>query len=244
MNELKITEYKNIRVLTTQQLAEAYEANVDTVTRNFNRNKDRYIEGKHYIALEGMEKKDFLDLGQFDRGLKNAKTLYLWTEKGAFLHAKSLNTDKAWEVYDRLVDTYFEKKPQLPSWTIDDKIQILAQGNIKLEEKIDKVNEDLQEFKKDMPLLALECQKITKAKNQKVVPLLGGKDSPAYKDNSIRQQVYSDIDAQLRREFGVNTYKAIKRNQCDLAVKIINEYELPMYLKDRIDTENAQESFL
>ena len=47
-------------------------------------------------------------------------------------------------------------------------------------------------------------------------------------------------DAQLRREFGVNTYKAIKRNQCDLAVKIIEDYVLPMYLKEEIDAENAQ----
>lgn len=128
--------------------------------------------------------------------------------------------------------------------TIAEQIQLLAQGNVELEEKIEAVNDDLQEFKRDMPLLALECQKITKAKNQKVVPMLGGKDAPAYKDNSLRQLVYSDIDAQLRREFGVNTYKAIKRSQCDVAIKIINEYELPMYLKDRIDTENAQESFL
>lgn len=128
--------------------------------------------------------------------------------------------------------------------TVAEQIQLLAQGNVELEEKIEAVNDDLQEFKKDMPLLALECQKITKAKNQKVVPMLGGKDAPAYKDNSLRQLVYSDIDAQLRREFGVNTYKAIKRNQCDVAIKIINEYELPMYLKDRIDNENAQGSFL
>ena len=35
---------------------------------------------------------------------KRTSHLYLWTEKGALLHAKSLNTDKAWEVYDYLVD--------------------------------------------------------------------------------------------------------------------------------------------
>ena len=128
--------------------------------------------------------------------------------------------------------------------TLEEQLQIVAKGTLEVKEEIRKVNEDLQEFKKDMPLLALECQKITKAKNQKVVPMLGGKDAPAYKDNSLRQQVYSDIDAQLRREFGVNTYKAIKRNQCDVVIKIINEYELPMYLKDRIDNENAQGSFL
>lgn len=243
MNELKITEYKGIRVLTTQQIAEAYGTDTKIISKNFSRNKERYIEGKHFICLEGEEKRGFVNRRQIDDSSKNAKTLYLWTEKGAFLHAKSLNTDRAWEVYDRLVDEYFEK-PKLPLWTMDDKIQILAQGNIELKEKIEAVNDDLQEFKRDMPLLALECQKITKAKNQKVVPLLGGKNSPAYKDNSIRQQVYSDIDAQLRREFGVNTYKAIKRNQCDMAIKIINEYELPMYLKDRIDDTNAQRSFL
>lgn len=144
------------------------------------------------------------------------------------------------EVLPTIRKTGFYQKPM----TVAEQIQLLAQGNVKLEEKIEAVNDDLQEFKKDMPLLALECQKITKEKNQKVVPMLGGKDAPAYKDNSLRQLVYSDIDAQLRREFGVNTYKAIKRNQCDVAIKIINEYELPMYLKDRIDTENAQESFL
>ena len=242
MNNLTVTEYKNIRVLTTSQIAEAYETNTDVITKNFNRNKDRYIEGKHYICLEGDDLKAFKTNGQIDLSSRINK-LYLWTEKGAFLHAKSLNTDRAWEVYDRLVDEYFEK-PKLPLWTMDDKIQILAQGNIELKEKIDAVNDDLQEFKRDMPLLALECQKITKAKNQKVVPILGGKNAPAYKDNSLRQLVYSDIDAQLRREFGVNTYKAIKRNQCDVAIKIINEYELPMYLKDRIDDANAQSSFL
>lgn len=242
MNDLTVTEYKNIRVLTTQQIAEAYESDVRIISNNFNRNKERYVEGKHFVCLEGEELKAFKTNHHFDESSRINK-LYLWTEKGAFLHAKSLNTDKAWEVYDRLVDEYFEK-PKLPLWTMDDKIQILAQGNIELKEKIDAVNDDLQEFKRDMPLLALECQKITKAKNQKVVPILGGKNAPAYKDNSLRQLVYSDIDAQLRREFGVNTYKAIKRNRCDVAIKIINEYELPMYLKDRIDDANAQNSFL
>lgn len=128
---------------------------------------------------------------------------------------------------------------QMPM-TTDQKIQLLAQGNVELTEKIEKVNEDLQEFKKDMPLLALECQKITRAKNQKVVPLMGGKNAPAYKNKSLMHKVYGDIDAQLRREFGVNTYKAIKRNQCDLAISIIEAYKLPMFLQKEIDAENAQ----
>ena len=41
---------------------------------------------------------------------KNLNVLYLWTERGALLHAKSLTTDKAWEVYGELVETYFRAK--------------------------------------------------------------------------------------------------------------------------------------
>lgn len=236
MNELLITEYKNIRVLTTQQIAEAYGTDSKTISYNFNHNKERYIDGKHFICLSGDELRAFREIHDLPNNLNK---LYLWTEKGAFLHAKSLNTDVAWEVYDRLVDNYFEKPKSVPM-TTDQKIQLLAQGNVELTERIDKVDKDLQDFKADMPLLALECQRITRAKNQKVVPLMGGKNAPAYKNKSLMHKVYSDVDAQLRREFGVNTYKAIKRNQCDLAVKIIEEYVLPMYLKEEIDAENAQ----
>ena len=46
MNDLKITEYKNIRVLTTQQIAEAYGTDSKVISNNFNRNRERYVEGK------------------------------------------------------------------------------------------------------------------------------------------------------------------------------------------------------
>ena len=127
--------------------------------------------------------------------------------------------------------------------TIEEQLQIVAKGTLEVKEEIKRVDNDLQNFKEDMPLLALECQRITRAKNQKVVPLMGGKKAPAYKNKSLMHKVYSDVDAQLRREFGVNTYKAIKRSQCDLAVKIIEDYVLPMYLKEEIDSENSQLSF-
>lgn len=82
MNDIQIVQYNNIRVLTTQQVAEAYWTSIDTVTRNFNRNKDRYTEGRHYIALEGEEKNAFIDLGQIDRGLKKCQnSLPLDTER-------------------------------------------------------------------------------------------------------------------------------------------------------------------
>lgn len=100
-------EYKNQRILTTGQLAEAYETESKVISNNFNRNKNRYGIGKHYFCLEGEDKREFVNRHQIEDGSKNAQVIYLWTEKGALLHAKSLNTDRAWEAYDLLVDSYF-----------------------------------------------------------------------------------------------------------------------------------------
>lgn len=119
-------------------------------------------------------------------------------------------------------------------------IQLLAKGHMELEQKIDDVNKDLQDFKQDMPLLAVECEKITRAVKTKGIDILSGKTSNAYNDNSIRSKVYQDIHNEVKRQFGVNTYKAIKRSQCDKAIEIIDNYTLPMALANEVEQINAQ----
>ncbi len=112
MNLIPI-EYQNQRILTTAQLAEQYGTDERRISENYNRNKDRYIEEKHFFALQGEEKRAFLNHTQIEDGSKHAAILYLWTEKGAWLHAKSLNTDRAWEAYEMLVDEYYRIKDHL-----------------------------------------------------------------------------------------------------------------------------------
>lgn len=139
MNELQIIEHDSQRVLLTQQLAESYGTDSRIISNNFARNKERYQEGKHYFLLQGEVLKDFKTNHQFDDSLKRVNQLYLWTERGAFLHAKSLNTDKAWEVYDSLVEHYFnskeEKQRLLPTNYKEALLQLVAQveANEKLE---------------------------------------------------------------------------------------------------------------
>ena len=112
MHNLKRLEVHGIKVLTTRQLAEAYETERKVINNNYLRNKDKFILGKHYIAVEGDEMRHLRTSPQFEGELKKVSKAYFWTEKGALLHAKSLNTDKAWQVYDYLVDFYFRAKEQ------------------------------------------------------------------------------------------------------------------------------------
>ena len=168
---------------------------------------------------------------------------YLVTKKGCEFIAHKLTGIKGTEFTAKYINRFHEMEEKIKQpiqMTIPQQIQTIAQGYLDNAERINKVEQDLQDFKNDMPLLGIECQKITWAKNHKVVPLLGGKESEAYKNKSLRTKIYKDIDKQLRREFGVNSYKAIKRSQCDLAVDIINHYELPFVLKEEIENTNAQ----
>ena len=72
---------------------------------------------------------------------------------------------------------------------------------------------------------------------------MGGKSSNAYKNGSLRAKLYRDIHNEVRRQFGVTTYKAIKRKQCEKAVKLVEDYKPPIYLAELIDNENAQQRF-
>lgn len=196
MNELQIFNSEEFGDIRTVQL-----------------NNETYFVGKDvatalgYADTFGALKKHIMDedklVCQIDSaGQKRDVTVINESGLYALIFGSKLESAKRFkhwvtsEVLPAIRKTGSYQKPM----TTDQKIQLLAQGNVELTEKIDKVDRDLQEFKADMPLLALECQRITRAKNQKVVPLMGGKDAPAYKNKSLMHKVYSDVDAQLRRE--------------------------------------------
>lgn len=236
MNELQIfnsEEFGDIRTVTIEN--EPWFVGKDVATALGYSNPQKAVRDHISEEDRGVNEMD-TPSGRQNLAIINESGLYALIFGSKLESAKRFKHWVTSEVLPAIRKTGSYQKPM----TTDQKIQLLAQGNVELTEKIDKVNDDLQEFKKDMPLLALECQKITRAKNQKVVPLMGGKNAPAYKNKSLMHKVYGDIDAQLRREFGVNTYKAIKRNQCDLAISIIEAYKLPMFLQKEIDAENAQ----
>lgn len=120
--------------------------------------------------------------------------------------------------------------------TIPEQIKLLAQGNVELEKKIDSVNERVDSLEQDMPLYGCEIDEVKAHVNRKGVKILGGKDSKAYRDSSIRSSVYSDMYRQLKREFGaVASYKSIKRKYIADVHEFIDCYEPPMVLREQID---------
>lgn len=166
------------------------------------------------------------------------------TESG--LYAVILRSDKPnakkfrkWvtsEVLPSIRKTGSYNKPM----TTAEKIHLLAQSDEELTHRVDEVEAEVEELKETMPLLAVDCDRITNAVKAKGVETLGGKDSNSYKNRSLRGRVYADIHREVKRQFGVTTYKAIKRNQCEKAVAFVRNYNVPFVLQEEIAENNAQ----
>lgn len=117
------TVHQNTPVIITELLAKLYATDSVRIRQNYSRNEERFIAGKLYFLLEGDELREFKHRVSQRYSVKiarNVRSLILWTERGAARHAKMLETDQAWEVFEKLEDSYFNKKeltpPALPQY--------------------------------------------------------------------------------------------------------------------------------
>lgn len=125
--------------------------------------------------------------------------------------------------------------------TIPEQIQLLAKGNVELSEKIEQVDKRIDTLEQDMPLYGCEIEEVKNHVSRKGVSVLGGKQSEAYQDASIRGSVYSDMYRQLKREYGaVSSYKSIKRKYIADVHDFIDCYTPPTVLEEQINDANAQ----
>ena len=120
-------------------------------------------------------------------------------------------------------------------------LELMFSAQKNTDKKVDELNDDFQYFKKDLPLLPVECEDVQKAVRQLGTRLLGGHGSPAYSDSSIRQSVYADIGREIKHKFNVRSYKAIKRKYLDDVNRIIEHYECPIELLELIKEKNRVE---
>ena len=91
-----------------------------------------------------------------------------------------------------------------------------------VDNKVDSLADDLEQFKQELPLLGIDEDRIVTAVRRKGTECLGGKDSNAYKSKSIHNKVFRDIYREVKHQFGISgTYKQLRRNQCDMAVQVV-----------------------
>lgn len=110
---ISLIVHQNIPVITTELLAQLYGTDVKNIQNNYARNADRFVPGKHFFKIEGEELRELKHRPSLSGSVKiarNVRSLILWTERGAARHAKMLETDQAWDVFEKLEDCYFNQQ--------------------------------------------------------------------------------------------------------------------------------------
>ena len=213
-------------VVTSRQIAEDFEkrhSHICDTIRN--------------LTAENSEVKKMMIESKFQhRG--NEYTEYLLTRDGFSLLVMGFTGSRALEWKLKYIEAFnkMEQAIKNPYSHLSKEVQAI----FALDHKQQKLESEVKEIKDGMPLFNVECKEIQAAVKRKGVEILGGKGSPAYKNNSIRCKVYSDIQQQLRREFGVSRYEAIKRAQLLVAHEIVAKYKAPIYLINEIYLLNQQ----
>jgi hypothetical protein len=224
--------------MTTKVLAEQFGTNEQNISKNFTRNSERFIEGKHYFKLDGEELKAFKGYVLNDDNLKFAPILYLWTEKGAARHAKILDTDEAWEVYEALEETYFSVKEQKM-----DTSQLSAETQLLLKLSQSIANNELEQKRlKEEIAVAKEQTAAVKEEVQGIRELVEIKPSENWRNETnklVKKICYKLSDYQKPKD---DIYKALQeRASCDLKIRLRNmrkNLALEGASKTKIDNAN------
>lgn len=195
-------------------------------------------------ATDVAKRLDEDELTRLNLGSRAGETNFI-TESG--LYAVILRSDKPnakkfrkWVTSEVLPSIRKTGSYGMPK-TTGGQIQLLAQGYTELEQTVNSIKDDVTELKDNVPLYGCEIDEVQKHVRRIGVKVLGGKDSNAYRDGSIRSSVYSDIYGQLKREYGcVASYKSIKRKYVADVHEFIDCYRVPQVLAEQIEDANSQ----
>lgn len=229
------------KAMLVKEIAEIHGREIKKVNELINNNRKRFADNIDIVDIKtGLSKGLILEMGFTNAQYGNANNIYLLSERGYAKLLKILEDDMAWEQYEKLVDGYFNLRGQFKVLSTEEMLELQYKYTKEVKEEVKELKEDFNDFKGNSPLFNVECKELQALVRKVGTMQLGGYKSPAYKDNSLRGKVYADIQHQLKREFGVSRYEAIKRSQLNTARELINNYSVPTVLLEKILQANYQ----
>ena len=234
MNNLQIIEHEGIRVLTTKQLAEAYETTETNIKTNFNRNKERFIEGRDYYLLKSAELKEFKNYVT-DSNLVDSRApqLYLWTERGANRNSKILDTDMAWKQFDVLEETYFKVK----SMSAMQMLKLQNAALMEVDEKVEHIDSRVTNLENTTTVDSRKQYTLRKIASATAVRVLGGKDSQAYLE--LHHKVFCQLWRDYKDYFKIPSYRDTLKIDFEKAKEYLSGWRPDHNLEIEISSVNG-----
>ena len=198
--------------------------------------KSETKNGKPYVSIRWDRVFNYLTSFGFDH--QWAKEIFI-PEPIFYMLAMKAESEKAIK-FQKIVA--YEILPQIRKLGayIPKKLSKELKAIFVLDEKQQQLEKKVYDLENNVPLFNIECDELQKALQAKGIQILGGKSSQAYQDKSLRTKLYTDIQREIKRQFQIHSYKALKRSQLSIALEIIDKYTAPLVIADEIVLANNQ----
>lgn len=102
--EIRKIEYRGHQVVTFAMIDKVHGRPEDTARKSFNYHKDRFDVAVDYFTPTPSEIRTMVRLGSLPKGTARANLI---TKRGYLKICKTLGDDRAWEVFDEMIERYF-----------------------------------------------------------------------------------------------------------------------------------------
>lgn len=121
-------------------------------------------------------------------------------------------------------------------------IGIIGEGIKKISETLGGHENRLKDLEDTMRVNGVQEHKLTKSVNQVVITALGGKESAAYLDKSIRAKAYSECNRRIKEKYGIPRRAELPAKEYESCIAYIQKQWSPDYdLKQSIHKANGQQ---
>ena len=212
-------------VTTSLQVAKNFEKRHDNVLRD--------IENLHKDVLNFEEM--FIESTELDSYGRDRRIYYM-NRDGFSLLAMGFTGKKALQFKLKYIDAFNQMEKQLQQQkplSLPEQIQLIAKG-------YENLSADVEDIKNRMGLPSNMALAFSKKRNAKIINVLGGKKSNAYRNKTIRAKTYRALFSSYSETFDQDRYNDLPMKDFDKAVDFVNNWYPPFELQQQIQMVNAQ----
>ncbi len=164
------------------------------------------------------------------------RRIYYMNRDGFSLLAMGFTGKKALQFKLKYIDAFNQMEKQLQQQkplSLPEQIQLIAKG-------YDGLSKDVEDIKNRMGLPGNMAHSFSKKRNAKIINVLGGKKSNAYRDKNVRAKTYRALFSSYRETFDQDRYNDLPMKDFDKAIDFVNNWYPPFELQQQIQMANAQ----
>lgn len=236
------------RALLIKDIADIHDTDVRIINQTINRNRKRFKDEIDIIDLKQVTDSDvFLEYGFTRAQWGNAKNIYILSERGYAKLLKILEDDTAWDIYDELVDGYFNMRSEqfkLPTDPMDIlALTFKAQENTNI--RVAKIETDVKDLKDLKKLEPGEYNYLGTAVSNKIFSVL----EELALNKKTQAPLRKELSKNINELAGVRTRTQIKQKDFDKLLDFIDRWQpstitldkaKEIQLKLELDEEGAE----